>query len=146
MGRSPLEWLCFFIAVVRPGSSLAAHIHISHAKDILAPVCDRFMEGFCDCGHAEHTGPPRLAAAASSVALIAGDGHAREVFAAMKAAGYGEPHEHANRSASRQAPKCARWLSHGAARSDTEHGGPARPNNQECHELSGVRHGHPGLW
>src|SRR6266480_3304810 len=116
MGRSSLEWLCFFIAVVRRGSFLPAHLHISYAKDIFvvheaisAPVHDRSTEKFCDCGHAEHTRPPRPAAAASSVALIAGGGHAREVFAAMKAAGYGEPHEHANRSACRQAAKCARW-------------------------------------
>src|ERR1700738_1500643 len=34
MGRSSLEWLCFFIGVVRRSSSLAAHLHISHAKDI----------------------------------------------------------------------------------------------------------------
>src|SRR6202795_2806569 len=27
----------------------AAHLHISYAKDILAPVYDRFTEGFCDC-------------------------------------------------------------------------------------------------
>jgi hypothetical protein len=33
MGRSSLERLCFFIAVVRRGSSLAAHLHILHAKD-----------------------------------------------------------------------------------------------------------------
>src|ERR1700736_4326783 len=77
---------------------------------------------------------PRFAAAAtSSVALIAGDTHAREVFAAIGAAGYDEPHEHANRSASRLAAKFARWLSHGAAESDTAHGGPARPNNQNGH-------------
>jgi hypothetical protein len=42
MGRSPLEWLCFFIAVVQRGSSLAAHLHISHAKDIFG---HRFMTG-----------------------------------------------------------------------------------------------------
>jgi hypothetical protein len=29
-----MEWLCFFIAIVRRGSSLAAYLHISHAKDI----------------------------------------------------------------------------------------------------------------
>src|SRR6266851_10126120 len=71
MGRSSLEWLCFFIAVVRRGSSLAAHLHISHAKDIfLAPVYDRFTEGFCDCGHADRASRARLAPAASSVTLI----------------------------------------------------------------------------
>ena len=70
MGRSSLEWLCFFIAVVRRGSSLAAHLHISHAKDILAPVYDRFTDGFCDCGHADRASPARLAPAASSVTLI----------------------------------------------------------------------------
>jgi len=68
MGRSSLEWLCLFIAVVRRGSSLAVQLHISHAKDIfLAPVYDRFPDGFCECGPRE---PARLAAAASSVALI----------------------------------------------------------------------------
>src|SRR6266702_7714613 len=54
MGRSSLEWLCFFIAVVRHGSSLAAHLYISHAKDIFWTGYDRFSEGFCDCGHADH--------------------------------------------------------------------------------------------
>jgi|ERR1700681_677533 hypothetical protein len=34
MRRSSLEWLCFFIAGVRRGSYLAAHLHISHAKVI----------------------------------------------------------------------------------------------------------------
>jgi hypothetical protein len=29
-----MEWLCFFIAVVRRGSSLAAHLQISNARDI----------------------------------------------------------------------------------------------------------------
>jgi hypothetical protein len=58
MGRSSLEWLCFFIAVVRRGSSLAAHLHISHSEGyFLAPVCDRFKGGFCDCGHAGRRKP-----------------------------------------------------------------------------------------
>jgi hypothetical protein len=90
----------------------------------LAPIDDRFTEGSCDCGHAEHTGAPRLAAAAFSVALIAGNGHARDVFAVIRAADFGEPHEHANRVAFRQAAKCARWLSHGAAKSDSRSGEP----------------------
>jgi hypothetical protein len=34
MGRSSLEWLCFFVAAVRHGSSLAAQLPISHVKDI----------------------------------------------------------------------------------------------------------------
>jgi hypothetical protein len=34
MRRSSLEWLCFFIAVVQRGSSLAAHRHISHGTDL----------------------------------------------------------------------------------------------------------------
>ena len=89
--------------------------------------------------------PPRLAAAVSFAVLIAGGGHARDVFAATKAADYGEPHEHANRSASRQAAKCARWLSHGATTSDTVHRGPARPDDQHGREPSGDRHGHPDL-
>jgi HlyD family secretion protein len=82
----------------------------------------------------------RLAAAASSVAFIAGGCHAREFFAAIKAAGYGEPHEHANRSAAKQATKCARWLSHSAAKTDTAHGGPARPKTKSVmnHVESGM--------
>jgi len=51
MGRSPLEWLCFFIAVVRRGSSLLRTFYISYAQDILASVYDRFTKGFCRCGH-----------------------------------------------------------------------------------------------
>ena len=37
MGRSSLEWLCFFIAVVRRSSSLAAHLHISHGTALPRP-------------------------------------------------------------------------------------------------------------
>src|ERR1700733_6822167 len=33
MGRSSLEGLCFFIAAVRRGTSLAAHFYISYAMD-----------------------------------------------------------------------------------------------------------------
>jgi len=116
--------------------------YIRHARDIAAPVHDR-QKGFCDFEYAEHSAPSTRRGVFCS--LIAGDSHARDVFAALKAASDGEPHEHANRSASGQAAKCARWLSHGAAESDTAHGGPARPNNQDCHELSGVRHGHTDL-
>ena len=36
----------------------------------LAPVYDRFTEGFCDCGHADRASTARLAPAASSVTLI----------------------------------------------------------------------------
>jgi hypothetical protein len=53
------------------GSSLVAHLHISHAKGIfLAPVYDRFTAGFCNCGDANRASPARLAPAASSVTLI----------------------------------------------------------------------------
>jgi hypothetical protein len=39
MGRSSLERLCCFIAVVRRGAFPAAYLNTSHAKDILlAPV------------------------------------------------------------------------------------------------------------
>ena len=84
---------------------------------------------------------PRFAAAAtSSVALIAGDSHAREVLAAIGAAGYDEPHEHANRSASRLAANFARWLSHGAAKSDTSSLGSAVSNtkNESGRAISGA--------
>src|SRR3982074_1052656 len=36
-------------------------------KDILAPVYDRFTDGFCDCGHADRATPARLAPAASLI-------------------------------------------------------------------------------
>src|SRR4029077_12497302 len=42
---------------------LAAHLQFSDAKDILAPVYDRFTEGVCDRGHADHASPARLAPA-----------------------------------------------------------------------------------
>src|SRR6266567_5828704 len=50
MGRSSLEWLCFFIAVVRRGSSLLRTCTF-RTHDILASVYDRFTKGFCHCGH-----------------------------------------------------------------------------------------------
>jgi hypothetical protein len=46
MGRSSLEWLCFFIAAAKRGSPPAEHLHISYAQDILAPVYGRFRKGF----------------------------------------------------------------------------------------------------
>jgi hypothetical protein len=45
----------------------AAHLHISYAKDIFAPVYDPFTEGLCDCGHADHANRARLAPPASSL-------------------------------------------------------------------------------
>src|SRR5260370_5529803 len=48
----------------------AAHLQFSHAKGyFLAPVYDRFTDGFCDCGHADRASPARIAPA-SSVTLI----------------------------------------------------------------------------
>src|SRR6266478_7013657 len=80
MGRSSLEWLCSSIAVVRRGSSLATHLHISLAKDIF--------------WHRSTTGSQRSSATANMRTarapidslpqhlpqrLFAGDGHAREI-------------------------------------------------------------------
>jgi hypothetical protein len=44
--------------------------HFAREGYFLAPVYDRFTEGFCDCGHADRASPARLAPAASSVTLI----------------------------------------------------------------------------
>ncbi len=44
--------------------------HFAHEGCFLAPVYDRFTDGFCDCGHAHRASPARLAPAASSVTLI----------------------------------------------------------------------------
>src|SRR5712692_3294122 len=44
--------------------------HFAREGYSLAPVYDRFTEGFCDCGHADRASPARLAPAASSVTLI----------------------------------------------------------------------------
>ena len=46
MGRSSLEWLCFFIAVVGRGSSLLRTYVFRTRRLFLAPVYDRFTEGF----------------------------------------------------------------------------------------------------
>jgi hypothetical protein len=46
MGRSSLEWLCFFIAVVGRGSSLLRTYIFRTRRLFLAPVYDRFTEGF----------------------------------------------------------------------------------------------------
>jgi hypothetical protein len=46
MGRSSLEWLCFFIAVVGRGSSLLRTYVFRARRLFLAPVYDRFTEGF----------------------------------------------------------------------------------------------------
>src|SRR5216683_4112602 len=58
--------------------SCRALTHFAREGYFLAPVYDRFTEGFCDCGHADRASRARLAPAASSVTLtFAGDGHAR---------------------------------------------------------------------
>src|SRR5216684_1494694 len=44
--------------------------HFAREGYFLAPVNDRFTEGFCDCGHADRASCARLAPAASSVTLI----------------------------------------------------------------------------
>src|SRR6266446_4415174 len=44
--------------------------HFAREGCFLAPVYDRFTDGFCDCGHAHRASPARLAPAASSVTLI----------------------------------------------------------------------------
>jgi|SRR5580704_13288665 hypothetical protein len=67
MSVSPVEWLCFFIVVVLSGSFLRALTHFAREGYSLAPVYDRFTEGFCDCGHADHANVARLAPAASSL-------------------------------------------------------------------------------
>src|SRR5712671_6952997 len=60
MSVSSVEWLCFFIAVVRRGSSLLRTC-IFRTRRIF--FYDRFTDGFCDCGHADFASPARLGGA-----------------------------------------------------------------------------------
>jgi hypothetical protein len=46
MGRSSLEWLCFFMLLDSARFVPAAHLDILYAAGILAPVYGRFTEGF----------------------------------------------------------------------------------------------------
>jgi hypothetical protein len=78
MGRSSLEWLCFFMLLDSARFVPAAHLDILYAAGILAPGYGRFTEAFRSrtCGPSE---PARLAPAASSAVLICRRCHAREV-------------------------------------------------------------------
>src|SRR5712675_1758399 len=94
----------------------AANLYISYTQDILASVYDRFTKGFCRCGHV-------CRCSLYVIALVGGIERTKLQIGAR-------PDKRRNARAG----------------SDTVHGGPARPNNPDCHELSGVRHGYPDLW
>jgi hypothetical protein len=59
MGRSSLEWLCFFIAAAQRGASSAAHLRISHATDIFFGLCP-LIEELCSMRATRDSFVPRL--------------------------------------------------------------------------------------
>ena len=66
-------------AVVWRGSSLAAHLRISRAKDISWHRSMTGSEGFCDCGQADCASPLGSLLQCLPPRSFSGDGHAREV-------------------------------------------------------------------
>jgi hypothetical protein len=51
MGRSPLEWLCFFIAAAKRGSPLLSTYTFGTRRIFWRQSMAGSQKGFCHCGH-----------------------------------------------------------------------------------------------
>src|SRR6266478_7835003 len=70
MGRSSLEWLCFFIADTLRSLRLCCAPAFRTRRISPERATTGSQGSFCDCGHADRASPARLAPAASSATLI----------------------------------------------------------------------------
>jgi hypothetical protein len=121
-------------------SSLAAHLHISRSKSISWYWSMTGSQRGVAIAEMRGYGPPQLAAAASSAAIIGRDSHVREVFAAIR-----RPAARTCKSGRIQTSGDIPALAKSRCRKSDTHGDPASLNNQDYHELSGGRHGHTDL-